>query len=161
MATYYTWADTPAGTVLLVGDGRVLQALYWKVFKRIPEVELTWTEDKTAFADILQQLDEYFTGERTKFELEYKPTWGTEFQRNVWAQIEKIPYGAHSSYQEIATALGNPKAVRAVGTAVGSNPISIIVPCHRILTSTAGVSGYAGGLDAKRLLLEREGIIFT
>lgn len=160
MATYYTWTDTPAGTALLVGDDRVLHALYWKVFKRTPALDSTWIEDATVFTDVLQQLAEYFAGKRTNFELEYRSTWGTEFQRNVWKQIEQIPYGEYSSYQKIAAALGNPKAVRAVGTAVGSNPLSIIVPCHRVLTSTGGVTGYAGGLEAKRWLLRREGGIF-
>jgi O-6-methylguanine DNA methyltransferase len=157
--TYYTFENTPAGQILLVGDGETLSGLYWKVFKRTPTIGVDWIEDKTKFAAIIKQLDEYFAGTRQTFDLKFAAK-GTEFQKKVWAELSKIPFAAKSSYQAIATTIGKPKAVRAVGTAVGSNPISIIVPCHRVLTSDNKLGGYAGGLASKEVLLQNEGIVW-
>lgn len=155
--TYYTFIDTPAGNVLLVGDGKVLQGLHWKTFKRTPLVQSDWIEDKTVFKDVIEQLDEYFGGKRQVFDIPFASK-GTDFQKSVWKELEKIPFGARSSYKSIADAIGKPNAVRAVGTAVGSNPLSIVVPCHRVLTSMGTLGGYAGGLPSKRVLLTCEGI---
>lgn len=154
---YYTFYDTPAGQLLLMSDGSTLIGAHWVVFKRAPQVALGWIEDKQLFNDIIRQLDEYFKGVRTQFEVDYRFD-GTDFQRSVWKELTKIPYGASSSYAAIAATIGKPKAVRAVGTAVGSNPISIIVPCHRVLTSTGAIGGYAGGLASKMTLLDTENI---
>ena len=153
--TYYTYIDTPAGTLLLIGDGIVVSGIHWKVFKRAPIVQLEWVEDHSVFANVIRQLDAYFAGERRVFNVAFS-LHGTAFQEQVWSELLKIPFGVHSSYQMIATSIGRPKAVRAVGTAVGSNPISIIVPCHRVLTSDNKLGGYAGGLSSKQCLLERE-----
>lgn len=153
----YTYSDTPMGTALFTQEDGVLTGLYWKVFRRAPIVQGDWIEDETAFADVFGQLEEYYRGERHAFDLEYRPK-GTAFQMEVWRELEKIPYGQSSSYQAIATAVGRPRAVRAVGTAIGSNPISILIPCHRVLTSDGKLGGYAGGLDAKEQLLYTEGI---
>ena len=155
--TYYEHLDTPAGPVLLIGDGTVITGIHWKVFKRVPKVQPDWIQDKSVFNDVISQLDEYFAGERQTFDFAFRFE-GTEFQKQVWNELVKIPFGTKSSYQRIASTIGRPKAVRAVGTAVGSNPISIIVPCHRVLTSTDMLGGYAGGLASKRLLLVTEGI---
>jgi methylated-DNA-[protein]-cysteine S-methyltransferase len=155
MPTYYTFSDTPAGTLLLIGDGTTLTGLHWEVFKRRPAVGPTWTEDAAAFSTVLQQLSEYFAGSRQAFDFPYQMK-GTDFQMSVWKELEKIPYGERSSYQAIATAIGKPKATRAVGTAVGSNPMSIVVPCHRVLTSSGALGGFAGGLPSKVMLLARE-----
>ncbi|MFT5117338.1 MAG: methylated-DNA-[protein]-cysteine S-methyltransferase [Kiritimatiellia bacterium] len=106
-----------------------------------------------------QQLGEYFLGQRNKFDLPLDQQ-GTNFQKSVWACLLKVPFGQAASYQDIATMLENPKAVRAVGAANGKNPISIIVPCHRIIGSNARLTGYAGGLERKTWLLEHEGINF-
>ena len=157
---YYTLTDTPAGTLLLMGDGKTVTGMHWEVFKRRPAVNPEWTEDKSVFSGAIQQLDEYFAGTRQAFDFDYAIS-GTEFQMKVWQELEKIPYGARSSYQAIANTIGNPKAVRAVGTAVGSNPISIIVPCHRVLTSMGKLGGYAGGLSSKMVLLDREAIAWS
>lgn len=102
-----------------------------------------------------QQLREYFAGERTDFDLPLAAV-GTDFQRKVWAELVEIPYGETSSYGELATALGQPTASRAVGLANGRNPIAIVVPCHRVIGASGALTGYAGGVDRKRWLLELE-----
>lgn len=157
---YYTVKSTPAGDLLLLGNGDQFHAAYWKVYKKAPVIQDDWIEDEALFEPLSSQIDDYFAGSRREFSL---PTsvHGTDFQKSVWTEIGKIPYGATSSYQKIATAIGKPKAVRAVGTAVGSNPLSIIVPCHRVLTTTGSLGGYAGGLDAKKALLTIEHIAFS
>ena len=145
------------GTALFTREDGVLTGLHWKVFRRAPIVDKSWVEDASAFTDVFDQLEEYYAGRRQTFDLAYSPK-GTAFQMEVWRELEKIPYGQSSSYQAIATAVGRPRAVRAVGTAIGSNPISILIPCHRVLTSDGRLGGYAGGLDAKERLLRTEGI---
>jgi methylated-DNA-[protein]-cysteine S-methyltransferase len=155
--TYYAHLETPAGPVLLVSDGTAVTGIHWKVFKRAPEVQPDWIQDKSIFSDVIAQLDEYFTGKRQTFDFTFKFE-GTEFQKQVWNELVKIPFGSKTSYQKIASTIGRPKAVRAVGTAVGSNPISIVVPCHRVLTSNHMLGGYAGGLEGKMLLLTTERI---
>ena len=106
-----------------------------------------------------QQLSDYFAGDLETFDLSLTPK-GTDFQQSVWQQLLKIPYGQSKSYQDIADALDNPKAVRAVGAANGRNPIGIIVPCHRVIGSNRTLTGYAGGLERKAWLLEHEGQSF-
>jgi len=155
--TYYTFTDTPAGTILLIGDGKKLNGIHWKSFERAPKVQSDWIEDPKMFSMHLKQLNEYFAGERTSFDFEFSAE-GTDFQKKVWKELSKIPFGASKSYATIARAIGKPKAVRAVGTAVGSNPMSIVVPCHRVLTSANKLGGFAGGIKSKQILLKREGI---
>ncbi len=111
------------------------------------------TDDDGTFADVRRQLDEYFAGERTDFDLPLSQH-GTDFERNVWDALRRIPYGETRSYGELARELGS--VPRAVGRANGRNPISIIVPCHRVIGADGSLTGYAGGLDAKRALLEHE-----
>jgi len=103
-----------------------------------------------------QQLNAYFLGERHSFELPLYPAWGTPFQRAVWQALQRIPYGKTSTYGGIAHDIGNPKAVRAVGAAIGQNPHSIIVPCHRVVGANGSLTGFAGGLDRKKHLLAHE-----
>ena len=103
-----------------------------------------------------QQLNAYFLGERHSFELPLYPAWGTPFQRAVWQALQGIPYGHTSTYGNIARDIDNPKAVRAVGAAIGQNPHSIIVPCHRVLGANGSLTGFAGGLDRKKHLLALE-----
>ena len=107
------------------------------------------------FAEISKQLDEYFAGKRTKFELNILPK-GTEFQKKVWAELLKIPYGKTKSYQEIAEAVGKPNAQRAVGSACNKNPILLIIPCHRVVSKTGKLTGFACGIDRKKQLLKLE-----
>lgn len=154
---YYTFKDTPMGTVLFTRDDDILTGLHWKVFRRVPHVGHDWQEDESVFSDVFSQLEEYYAGKRHTFDLQFA-AHGTPFQMSVWKELEKIPYGVSSTYQQIATAVGKPNAVRAVGTAIGSNPISIIIPCHRVLTSNGQLGGYAGGLPAKLSLLQTEGL---
>ncbi|MBQ4645848.1 MAG: methylated-DNA--[Candidatus Gastranaerophilales bacterium] len=107
------------------------------------------------FAEVVKQLDEYFEGKRTKFELNISPK-GTEFQKKVWAELLKIPYGKTKSYQEIAEAVGKPNAQRAVGSACNKNPILLIIPCHRVISKTGKLTGFACGVDRKEQLLKLE-----
>jgi methylated-DNA-[protein]-cysteine S-methyltransferase len=114
-----------------------------------------WQADDDAFRDVVEQVEAYFAGERTKFDVELDMV-GTAFQRRVWAALLTIPYGETRSYGEIARQIGSPGAFRAVGLANGHNPIGIIVPCHRVIGSNGSLTGYGGGLDRKRPLLELE-----
>lgn len=104
-----------------------------------------------------QQLNEYFSGTRKTFTIPLHPI-GTEFQKQVWTALTSIPYGETRTYAQLASQIGNPKAVRAVGAANGKNPLSIIVPCHRVIGSSGNLTGFAGGLDAKATLLSLEGV---
>lgn len=114
-----------------------------------------WIRDDGAFDDVSMQLDEYFAGIRTDFDLPLHPA-GTTFQVRVWAALRTIPYGETASYAEVAAAIGSPGAFRAVGRANGQNPIPIVVPCHRVIGAQGDLTGYGGGLDAKRWLLSHE-----
>ena len=107
------------------------------------------------FAEVAKQLDEYFTGTRSSFDLKINPK-GTEFQKKVWEELSKIPYGKTKSYREIAEAIGNPNAQRAVGYACNKNPILLIIPCHRVISKSGNLTGFVYGLKNKKFLLELE-----
>lgn len=153
--TYYTYTTTPAGPVLLVGDEVALHAIYWTVYRHTPAPKAEWIEDAKKFEDILAQIDQYFNGERQTFNIAIAAA-GTPFQKSVWQELAKIGYGETRSYQQVANAIGLPQAVRAVGAAIGRNPISIVVPCHRVIASNGKLTGFAGGIESKRMLLEHE-----
>lgn len=157
---YYTYTTTPAGKVLLVADKTTLHAIYWDVYKFTPQPEPDWIEDRTHFTAILKQLVEYFAGLRTTFDIDFVAN-GTLFQKRVWAELSAISYGETRTYLQIAQAIGSPTAVRAVATAIGRNPLSIVVPCHRVIGSNGALTGFAGGIESKRLLLEREGLLIS
>ncbi len=153
MSTYTTTTDTPLGELRLIGDGEALSAV------QLPGLHARrggWVEDEAPFAEAAAQLGQYFAGERREFELALAPSGGSGFERAVWEQIAAIPYGETESYGAIARALGRPDRARAVGAATGRNPLAIIVPCHRVIGSDGSLTGYAGGLPAKRALLELE-----
>jgi methylated-DNA-[protein]-cysteine S-methyltransferase len=114
-----------------------------------------WVEDAAPFAEVTRQLDGYFAGDRTEFDLPLHPT-GTPFQLEVWEALTAIPYGEVRSYGQVAEQLGRPGASRAVGLANGRNPIAVIVPCHRVIGASGSLTGYGGGLHRKRLLLDLE-----
>jgi methylated-DNA-[protein]-cysteine S-methyltransferase len=145
--------DSPIGPLTLVGDGDALSGLYMVEHRYAPES--FGDRDDDAFGDAVAQLAEYFAGARTTFDLELVPR-GTPFQQRVWAALREIPYGETTPYGELAAAIGRPAASRAVGHANGHNPISIIVPCHRVIGSSGGLTGYGGGLPRKRFLLALE-----
>jgi len=154
---YYTIMQSPVGELLLIKERETLTGLYFTRYKKCPHIENSWIEDASQFEAIKKQLNDYLTGKNEAFNLPFS-TKGTDFQQQVWSYLFSIPYGKTVTYKEIAVALGRPKAMRAVGTAVGSNPLCIIRPCHRVLATGGGIGGYAGGIDAKRTLLALEGI---
>lgn len=154
----WTKIDSPIGPLLVARAAqppRPITALYLPGGKHPTEPEAGWIEDDDAFADVRTQLGEYFAGDRAGFELPLE-TAGTAFQRAVWEALRAIPYGETRTYGEQAVAIGTPTAVRAVGAANGRNPISIVVPCHRVIGANGSLTGYAGGVDAKRWLLGHE-----
>ena len=148
--------DSPVGPLtLVVDDDGALTALYTHEQKYFPAAAALGERDDTIAADAVAQLGEYFAGERTTFDVALAPR-GTAFQQEVWAALAAIPAGETRTYGEVASALGRPGASRAVGAATGRNPISIIVPCHRLVGSSGALTGYAGGVERKRWLLDHE-----
>jgi methylated-DNA-[protein]-cysteine S-methyltransferase len=151
----YTTMDSPIGELLLLGDGDALRGLYMQAGKNPIRINQQWVRDDEAFAEIRDQLEQYFAGERTTFDIPMHLE-GTAFQRTVWHELTQIPYGETISYGELAKRIGRPDRARAVGTANGQNPIAVIVPCHRVIGANGKLVGYGGGLDNKRRLLELE-----
>jgi methylated-DNA-[protein]-cysteine S-methyltransferase len=151
----YTTIESPIGELLLVGDGETLRGLYMQDGRKPKTIATGWEESSAPFADVRTQLEEYFAGERTTFDVQLAAE-GARFEREVWHALEEIPYGETVSYGEIARRVGQPTAARAVGTANGRNPIAVIVPCHRVIGADGTLTGYGGGLERKRLLLELE-----
>jgi methylated-DNA-[protein]-cysteine S-methyltransferase len=151
----YTTVASPIGELLLVGDGRALRRLHMRAGRRPAAIRADWTPAADAFDDVRTQLEEYFAGRRTSFDVPLAME-GTGFQRLVWSALLEIPYGETVSYGEIARRVGEPGAARAVGVANGSNPIAVIVPCHRVIGANGTLTGYGGGLERKRLLLDLE-----
>jgi methylated-DNA-[protein]-cysteine S-methyltransferase len=149
--------DSPLGKLTLVATDRgELAGLYMEEHRHRPPLETFGVRDDSALAEVVQQLKEYFAGERTTFDVPLALT-GTPFQRRVWTALQDIPYGETTTYGELAASLGLvPGASRAVGLANGKNPVSIIVPCHRVVGSTGSLTGYGGGLDRKQRLLDHE-----
>ncbi|MFJ9025215.1 methylated-DNA--[protein]-cysteine S-methyltransferase [Streptomyces sp. NPDC102259] len=152
----HTIVDSPYGPLTLVADDGVLCGLYMTEQRHRPPEENFGPRDDTPFGEAEEQLEAYFAGESKDFSLELR-LHGTPFQRSVWDELRKIPYGETRTYGELADALGNPTASRAVGLANGKNPIGIIVPCHRVIGAGGGLTGYGGGLERKRRLLDFEG----
>jgi methylated-DNA-[protein]-cysteine S-methyltransferase len=146
--TIYSELNSPIGTLLLTGDGDALTGLYM-------DREPSGRRDDAALAHARDQLDAYFAGERTRFDIPLAAS-GTEFQRCVWQALREIPYGETTSYAALAASIGRPDACRAVGLANGRNPISIVVPCHRVIGSSGALTGYGGGIERKRWLLAHE-----
>ncbi|MBX5485393.1 Methylated-DNA--protein-cysteine methyltransferase [Mycolicibacterium hassiacum DSM 44199] len=146
--------DSPIGPLTLAGvDGR-LRHLRMVDQTHEPSRE-HWQPDDTVFPDVVDQLDAYFAGDLKEFDVALDLV-GTAFQRKVWAALLTIPYGETRSYGEIARQIGSPGASRAVGLANGHNPVAIIVPCHRVIGANGGLTGYGGGLERKRMLLDME-----
>jgi methylated-DNA-[protein]-cysteine S-methyltransferase len=155
MGVRHTVVDSPVGPLTLVGDGAALIGLYFDRHLRPPRLTDRGPRADDGFDAAIRQLDEYFTGTRREFDLELAPR-GSEFEKQVWALLTKIPYGETRTYGQLAAELGDPGAAQAVGNANGWNPISIIVPCHRVVGASGSLTGYAGGLGRKRFLLSLE-----
>lgn len=155
MIRRYTQIESPLGPLLLVADDAGLREILFVKGRHQAEPESSWIEDKAPFVETIRQLQAYFAGELENFILELAPE-GTPFQLEVWRRLCDIPYGETISYGELAGRIGNPKASRAVGLANGSNPIPIVIPCHRVIGSNGKLTGYGGGLPIKEKLLALE-----
>ena len=154
--TRYRIIESPVGFVTIAGDDNdTITGVRMEDQAHPPAGLEDWEPADTAFQGTVDQLNAYFAGELTEFDVNLRLE-GTEFQRRVWAGLVEIPYGETISYGELATRIGQPTASRAVGLANGRNPVSIIVPCHRVIGSTGALTGYGGGLDRKRTLLDLE-----
>ena len=151
----HTFVESPVGPLLLVARGAELVRLHFVSGRRPVDVPAGSLEDDTRLRAVREQLTEYFGGARTAFEIPLSLE-GTAFQRRVWTALCEIPYGETISYGELARRIGQPTAVRAVGLANGSNPIAIIVPCHRVIGANGTLTGYGGGLPTKARLLDLE-----
>ena len=154
----YKLMPSPVGQLTLVARDGKLSAILWETERanRVRLGELHEANDSPMLLETERQLNEYFAGNRHQFALELDFA-GTDFQKLVWQALLTIPFGETRSYSQIAQQIGNPKAVRAVGAANGRNPISIIAPCHRVIGTSGGLTGFAGGLEAKQYLLALEG----
>jgi methylated-DNA-[protein]-cysteine S-methyltransferase len=151
----YTSMESPIGPLLLAGAERGLSLVYFVNGRHPKSAPSTWVEDKRPFKEAIRQLEAYFGGKLKQFELPLVLE-GTEFQLLVWRNLQKIPYGETVSYGQLAKRIGSPDAARAVGLANGSNPIPIIIPCHRVIGTNGDLTGFGGGLPIKKKLLALE-----
>lgn len=151
----YSWLETPIGRLLIAGDEAGIRHIAFPSGRQEMRPQPAWREDDVVLAPARAQLSEYFAGGLRDFDLPLAPRM-TPFQRRVLEELRKVPYGMTVSYGELARRVGNPKASRAVGMANGRNPLPIIIPCHRVVGSNGALTGFGGGLDTKRWLLEWE-----
>lgn len=154
---FYRYHDSPIGRLLLAADDTGLQQLLMEIDTKPWPIAEHWRSAGDELDKVCRQLDEYFAGRRQRFELPLAPQ-GTAFQQAVWQALLQIPFGQTSCYSALAAKIARPKAVRAVGAANGANPIAIIIPCHRVIGRDGSLTGYAGGLPRKALLLKLEGV---
>lgn len=153
--THYSIYPSPIGDLLLTSQAGELTGLFIIGQKHTPRIEASWVCDESQFQNVTCQLDEYFGGSRTEFDLPLRLV-GSDFQQRVWKELTQIPYGTTTNYGELAKRIDNPRGSRAVGLANGRNPISIIIPCHRVVGANGDLTGYGGGLAAKRWLIDFE-----
>jgi methylated-DNA-[protein]-cysteine S-methyltransferase len=151
----YRYLDTPVGQLLVVGDDTGLRRIDFQNGGRTRHLDASWRQRAAAFEDVAKQLTDYFAGRRQQFELSLSPE-GTPFQLRVWQALQQIPYGHTISYAQLAMRIGQPTASRAVGLANGSNPLPIVIPCHRVIGTNGTLTGYGGGLAIKKRLLALE-----
>jgi methylated-DNA-[protein]-cysteine S-methyltransferase len=151
----YATMVSPVGELLLAGDDRGLRLVSFENGRHAVRVQPEWKEEQSAFGEVIRQLRAYFGGELKEFDLPLALE-GTEFQPRVWESLRTIPYGETISYGQLAVRIGNPKAARAVGLANASNPIPIIIPCHRVIGNDGSLTGFGGGLSTKKKLLALE-----
>lgn len=156
--------QSPLGTIIIAATAKGLAGLWFEGQRHLPP-ELVdpsvWPSDPDhpVLKEVMQQLSAYFAGQRSRFDVPLDLAHGTAFQQSVWQALLAIPQGGTASYSEVGRRIGKPAAVRAVGAAVGRNPVSIIVPCHRVMGANGALTGYAGGLDRKTALLKLEGVL--
>ncbi|MEV6979708.1 methylated-DNA--[protein]-cysteine S-methyltransferase [Sphaerisporangium sp. NPDC051017] len=155
MARTHTVIASPIGDLTAVAEDGVLCGLYFERHQRGPKPEDLGARDGSDFDEVRRQLAEYFAGERTAFDLPLA-AHGNEFQRQVWKLLEEIPFGETRTYGDLARELGDVSLAQAVGAACGRNPVSVIAPCHRVVAADGSLTGYAGGLERKRYLLDLE-----
>lgn len=158
---YYTYYGSPIGNLLMIEQDGQLTNLDFEAEQIAPNPKWKLDETRPLFAQVSQALTRYFNGEKEDFSSIPLAPKGTEFQQRIWNALRQIPFGETSTYGNLANLINHPKAVRAVGGAVGSNPISIIIPCHRILGKSRQLTGFGGGLPAKRFLLDLEKIDYV
>lgn len=154
---YYTSVNTRFCEIILAGNEDGLTHLHLNTGqgKRVFEISGDWRKNNGFFEDIIDQIQEYFKGKRREFDVKINP-FGTDYQKTVWQALRKIPYGRLATYKEIAKAIGNEKAARAVGMANSKNPIPLIIPCHRVIGAGGKLTGFAHGLDIKERLITFE-----
>ena len=157
MTTCWYEIDSPVGRLLLAGAGGALSCIHFQAPRR-RRPDPAWRYDGAALAVAAAELAEYFEGKRRAFTVPVALA-GTEFQLGVWKLLQAIPYGTTVSYGELARRIGRPDAARAVGLANGANPVPIIVPCHRVIGADGSLTGFGGGLNTKRTLLDLEGAL--
>ncbi|MES2634763.1 MAG: methylated-DNA--[protein]-cysteine S-methyltransferase [Pseudomonadota bacterium] len=152
--------QSPLGPMVVAATARGIAGVWFEGQRHMPDCD-GWKvqQDHPLIAQATSQLDEYFRGERTRFDMPLDLHHGTAFQQSVWQALLRIPSGGTTSYGLLSHSIGKPAAVRAVGAAVGRNPVSIVVPCHRVLGANGSLTGYAGGLERKSALLQLEGVI--
>jgi methylated-DNA-[protein]-cysteine S-methyltransferase len=156
ICTFFSTMNSPIGSLLLTAHERALTGLYFSQGKKARlNADPEWCRDDDRFEQAKEQLQEYFSGRRQAFDLLLDPP-ATPFQARVLKALQRIPYGQTCTYKEIAETIGSPKAMRAVGNANGNNPLAIFIPCHRVVGSDGSLTGFGGGLDAKRFLLALE-----
>lgn len=155
-AAWYCVHRTPIGPLVLATSAAGLTHVLFAKGPRAAEPHSAWELEPSRLAPVARQFDEYFDGRRRAFDLPLAPA-GTPFQLRVWSELGRIPYGTTVSYGELARRLGTPNGSRAVGLANGANPLPIVIPCHRVIGSDGSLTGFGGGLDTKRRLLELEG----
>jgi methylated-DNA-[protein]-cysteine S-methyltransferase len=151
----YRYLDAPVGRLLLAGDESALRLIGFQKGRHPQQPDSSWRQRADAFDDAVTQLMEYFAGRRRQFELSLAPE-GTPFQQRVWRALLDVPYGATISYAQLAARIGQPTASRAVGLANGTNPLPIVIPCHRVIGANGKLTGYGGGLPIKERLLALE-----
>jgi methylated-DNA-[protein]-cysteine S-methyltransferase len=154
-STSFAQMESPVGLLTLVADGDDLVGVYFANALLAADPPSGWVRDERRVRPAIAQLAEYFAGQRTRFDLPLAPR-GTPFQRAVWAALLEIPFGETSSYGQLARAIGKPSASRAVGAANGRNPLSIVIPCHRVIGADGSMTGYGGEISRKRVLLDLE-----
>ena len=155
MAHCYTYIESPVGRLFVQGDGHFVTGLFFPGHKHWKGPDHSWRQSDESFAIVRQQLAEYFDGGRQEFDFPFRFT-GTTFQQRVWKELMNIPFGTTITYAQLAERINKPAATRAVGNANGRNPISIIVPCHRVIGANGKLTGYGGGLHNKEWLLAFE-----